>query len=198
MAKPLEFWFELASTYSYPAAMQVEEACRAAGVPLIWKSFLLGPVFGAQGMTDSPFNMFPVKGAYMWRDLERICADAGLAYRKPSSFPRGSLLGARIAARFGEAEWIGTFIRAVYTANFAEDRDIADDQVIADILRHVGQDADQIIADTLTPDSKAILRDTTEAAQAKGLFGAPSMIVGDELFWGHDRLQQAIAWAKAA
>ena len=198
MAKPLEFWFELASTYSYPAAMQVEEACRAAGVPLIWKSFLLGPVFGAQGMTDSPFNMFPVKGAYMWRDLERICADAGLAYRKPSSFPRGSLLGARIAARFGGEEWIGAFIRAVYTANFAEDRDIADDQVIADILRHVGQDADQIIADTLTPDSKAILRDNTETAQAKGLFGAPSMIVGDELFWGHDRLQQAIAWAKAA
>ncbi len=198
MAKPLEFWFEFASTYSYPAAMQVEEACKAAGVPLIWKSFLLGPVFAAQGMTDSPFNIYPVKGAYMWRDMERICAEAGLGFGKPSSFPRGSLLAARIAARFADADWTGAFIRAVYTANFAEDRDIADDAVVAQILGEIGQDAEAVLADTLTPENKAILRHNTEAALGKGIFGAPTMIVGDELFWGHDRLDHAIAWATRA
>ncbi len=195
MVKPLEFWFEFASTYSYPAAMQVEDACQTAGVPLIWRSFLLGPVFGAQGLTDSPFNMFPVKGAYMWRDLERICSDAGLPYQKPSSFPRGSLLAARIAARHADAAWIGVFIRAVYSANFADDRDIADDHVITDILGEIGQEPEAILAETLTPDGKAILRSATEEAQSRGVFGAPTMIVGDEVFWGHDRLPQAIAWA---
>ena len=195
MVKPLEFWFEFASTYSYPAAMQVEAACQSAGVPLIWRSFLLGPVFGAQGMTDSPFNMYPIKGAYMWRDMERICADAGLPFRKPTSFPRGSLLAARIAARHADAAWIGTFIRAVYHANFADDLDIGDDQVVHQILNQIGQDPDVILADTLTPDGKAILRSATEEAQTRGVFGAPSMSVGDELFWGHDRLNQAISWA---
>ena len=195
MTKPLEFWFEFASTYTYPAAMQVEAACAEAHVPLIWKSFLLGPVFAAQGMTNSPFNIYPVKGAYMWRDVERICADAGLEWRKPSSFPRGSLLAARIAARFADAPWAGAFIRAVYHANFAEDRDIADDAVIARILGDVAGEAETILAETLSSDGKAVLRSNTEEAQAKGVFGAPSMVVGDELFWGNDRLAQAIDWA---
>lgn len=195
MAKPLEFWFEFASTYTYPAAMQVEDACAKAGVELVWKSFLLGPVFGAQGMTDSPFNIYPVKGAYMWRDVERICADAGLGWQKPSSFPRGSLLAARIAARFADADWAGTFIRAVYAANFAEDRDIADDAEITQILSEIGQDAEAVLAETLTADGKTILRANTEEALARGIFGAPTMFVGDELFWGNDRLGQAIEWA---
>lgn len=196
MAKPLEFWFEFASTYSYPAAMRVQEACQQANVPLQWKSFLLGPVFGAQGLTDSPFNMFPVKGAYMWRDMERICADQGLPFHKPTSFPRGSLLAARVAARHADAAWVGTFIRAVYTANFAQDRDIGDDAVITAILAEIGQDPETVLAETLTPDGKAILRANTETAVTRGLFGAPSMTVGDELFWGHDRLDHAIAWAQ--
>ncbi|WP_050929108.1 2-hydroxychromene-2-carboxylate isomerase [Aestuariivita boseongensis] len=196
MTKPLEFWFEFASTYSYPAALQVEEACKAVGVPLIWKPFLLGPVFAAQGMTDSPFNMFPVKGTYMWRDLERICGDAGLGWTQPTGFPRGSVLAGRIAARNADAGWVGDFVRAVYTANFAQDRDIADDAVIADILSEIGQDPEAVIADATSPEGKVHLRANTEEAQEKGLFGAPSMRVGDELFWGHDRLAQAIAWAQ--
>ncbi len=71
MAAPLEFWFEFASTYSYPAAMRIGALCATAGVPLRWRPFLLGPLFAAQGWRDSPFNLFPAKGAYMWRDLAR-------------------------------------------------------------------------------------------------------------------------------
>jgi 2-hydroxychromene-2-carboxylate isomerase len=91
---PLEFWFEFASTYSYPAAMRVEAAARAAGVPLAWRPFLVGPIFRAQGWNDSPFNIYPAKGRYMWRDLERICAQLGLPLRRPSAFPRNGLLAA--------------------------------------------------------------------------------------------------------
>ena len=96
MRPELEFWFEFASTYSYPAAMRVEGLCAAADVRLCWRPFLLGPIFAAQGWNDSPFNIYPVKGRYMWRDLERICARERLPLRRPSQFPRNGLLAARV------------------------------------------------------------------------------------------------------
>jgi len=86
----VEFWFEFASTYSYPAAMRVEARARAAGVTVEWQPLLLGPIFQAQGWNDSPFNIYPAKGRYMWRDLERVCTGLGLPLRRPSRFPRGS------------------------------------------------------------------------------------------------------------
>ncbi|WP_299043642.1 2-hydroxychromene-2-carboxylate isomerase [uncultured Tateyamaria sp.] len=198
MAKPVEFWFEFASTYSYLAAARVEAACADAGVPLVWRPFLLGPVFAAQGMTTSPFNMFPVKGAYMWTDMARCCADLGLPFRKPGSFPRGSLLAARVAAAHAEAPWVGAFVRAVYHANFAEDRDIADDAVIAAIIDEIGVDPDAAVAAATAPAGKAALRAATEDAMARGIFGAPSFLVDGALFWGNDRMQQALAHARAA
>ncbi|WP_299610198.1 2-hydroxychromene-2-carboxylate isomerase [uncultured Tateyamaria sp.] len=198
MVKPVEFWFEFASTYSYLSAARVEAACAEAGVPLIWRAFLLGPVFGAQGMTDSPFNMFPVKGAYMWTDMDRCCSDLGLPFRKPSSFPRGSLLAARVAAAHADAPWVGSFVRAVYHANFADDRDIADDAVIAAVLTEIGQDAAAVVAAATAPDGKAALRSATEDALEHGLFGAPSFLVDGALFWGNDRMEQALAHARSA
>ncbi|WP_147108018.1 2-hydroxychromene-2-carboxylate isomerase [Tateyamaria sp. syn59] len=198
MVKPVEFWFEFASTYSYLAAARIEEACADAGVPLLWRQFLLGPVFGAQGLTDSPFNLYPVKGAYMWTDMERCCADLGLPFVKPSSFPRGSLLAARIAATHADAAWVGAFVRAVYRANFAEDRDIADEKVIASIVDEIGQDSAAVIAAATTPEGKALLRRSTDEALERGLFGAPSFVVDGALFWGNDRLEQALAHARAA
>ena len=196
MTTPVEFWFEFASTYSYPAAMQVEDACRAAEVPLIWRPFLLGPVFAAQGLTNSPFALYPVKGAYMWRDVERICAEAGLDFVRSKSFPRGSILAARIAADQAEAIWVGAFIREVYRANFAEDRDIGAREVIADLLTGLGQDAEAVIASAETSQGKDRLKALTAQAQEAGIFGAPSYLVGDELFWGQDRQSQALDWAR--
>lgn len=197
MTAEVEFWFEFASTYSYPAAMQVEEAAAARGVAVRWRPVLLGPVFVAQGLETSPFILNPVKGAYMWRDLTRICADADLPFRRPSAFPRGSLLAARIACRFAEAPWVGEFVRAVYTANFAHDAEIGEEDVIASLLRAVGQMPEDVIDAATTPEAKTALRNQTEHALSIGLFGAPTFVVGDELFWGHDRMVQALDWAAA-
>ena len=145
MAK-LEFWFEFASTYSYPAAMRVEELAREAGVPIEWKPFLLGPIFKSQGWNDSPFNVYPAKGAYMWRDLERICADLGLPLRKSSQFPRNGLTAARLACAFDGAPWLGSFVQAVYRASFAEDRDVSSPEVLKSVLESIGQPATKIAA----------------------------------------------------
>jgi 2-hydroxychromene-2-carboxylate isomerase len=92
-----EFWYEFASTYSYPAAMRAAALAQTRGVTLIWRPFLLGPIFAAQGWRDSPFNIYPAKGRYMWRDLERICTAQGLPLRRPNPFPQNSLLAARVA-----------------------------------------------------------------------------------------------------
>ena len=88
--KPLEFWFEFASTYSYVAAMRIEELCREGGVELVWRPFMLGPIFALQGWSDSHFNLNERRGSYMWRDLERLTDKFGLPWRKPSRFPRPS------------------------------------------------------------------------------------------------------------
>jgi 2-hydroxychromene-2-carboxylate isomerase len=196
MTSTLVFWYDFASTYSYPAAMRVERLARSAGVETAWRPFLLGPIFARQGWTDSPFNLYPAKGRYMWRDLERICAREGLALRQPSVFPRNGILAARVAL-LGEAEgWGADFSRAVYRANFAEDRDIAAPAVLGAILDALGLPAAALLERAAQPATKECFRAQTEEAMTLGIFGAPSFTVGSELFWGNDRLEDAVAWAE--
>ena len=198
MAAALAFWYEFASTYSYPAAARIEARAAAAGVALEWRPFLLGPILASQGWTDSPFNIYPTKGRYMWRDLERICARDGLGFRRPSGFPRNSLLAARVALIAADEGWCGDFTRAVYRANFAEDRDIAAPEVIGSILEALEQPAAAIIARAGSPEVKQRLKTQNDGAVALGIFGAPSFVVAGELFWGNDRLDEAIAWTRQA
>lgn len=191
----IDFWFEFGSTYSYPAAMRVEEVTRREGVQLVWRPFLLGPIFKAQGWNDSPFNLYPAKGRYMWSDLKRVCASLDLPLRRPSQFPRNGLLAARLACWFHSEPWLPEFVRQIYLANFAHDRDIADAAVVASVLQAVGQPA-RVLEVAQLPEAKARLRMETERAQALGIFGAPTFGVGGELFWGNDRLESAIAWTR--
>ena len=193
----LDFWFEFASTYSYPAAMRIGALARDRGVIVRWRPFLLGPVFKAQGWDNSPFNIYPVKGRYMWRDLERICAAAGLPFVRPAVFPQNTILAARVALVALAEGWGEDFSRAVYAAEFGEGRDIGLPQDIASIVAALGHDAGAVIARAQTEDNKLILRKNTEEAQALGIFGAPSIVTADgELFWGNDRLEAALDWAR--
>ena len=191
----VEFWFEFASTYSYLSVMRIERAAAATGVDIEWKPFLLGPVFLALGWNDSPFNIYPPKGRYMWRDLERLAEKEGLPFRHPSRFPRNGLLAARVALVGVEEGWVAPFARAVMSANFAEDREIGEEAVIVEILCALGLPAAELMARAQADANKLALRCQTERAAELGLFGAPSFRVGEELFWGNDRLEDALAWA---
>jgi 2-hydroxychromene-2-carboxylate isomerase len=191
----VELWYEFASTYSYLSVMRVEKVADAAKVELVWRPFLLGPIFRAQGWNDSPFNVYPAKGRYMWRDMERLTAGYGLPFRKPSGFPRNGLLAARIALAAEPEGWCPDWTRAVFTAEFAHDRDIAEPAVLAGLLETLGRDPADVLARAESAEIKARLREQTERAQARGIFGAPSFVVGDELYWGNDRLGDAIAKA---
>lgn len=193
----LDFWFEFASTYSYPAAMRIDAEAQARGVTVRWRPFLLGPLFKANGWTTSPFNIYPAKGRYMWRDLQRICGALDLPFAEPPDFPQNTLLPARVALVALAQDWGQDFCRAVYRAEFGGGRNIGEPGAIADILKGLGQDADAVMASAQSDGTKAALRAQTEDAAARGLFGAPSFIAGDgELFWGNDRLEAALDWAK--
>ena len=193
----VDFWFEFGSTYSYPTAMRIGALAAARQVPVSWRAFLLGPIFAEQGWNDSPFNLQPTKGRYMWRDLERICAAHEIPWRRPSAFPRNGLLAARVACRFSQASWLPDFVRAVYRANFEQDLDIGAVETVARCLACTGEDPGALLAQAQSPDSKAELRARTEEAVAQGIFGAPSFVVAGELFWGNDRLEDALSWAVA-
>ncbi|MDZ4381187.1 MAG: 2-hydroxychromene-2-carboxylate isomerase [Parvibaculum sp.] len=192
----VEFWYEFASTYSYPAAMRVEQAAKDAGVGLCWRPFLLGPIFGAQGWNDSPFNIYPAKGHYMWRDMARICEAQGLTLKELVRFPQNGLKAARLALLGQDEDWGPEFTRRVYLANFAGQQDISGEAVLSGILKALGLDAGALLARSNEQANKNKLKAQTEEAIAKGIFGAPSFVVGDELFWGNDRLDAALGWAK--
>ncbi|MEM9668346.1 MAG: 2-hydroxychromene-2-carboxylate isomerase [Pseudomonadota bacterium] len=191
----LEFFFEFASTYSYPAAMRIEALAAMRDVDVVWRPFLLGPLFHEQqGLNDSPFNVVPEKGEYMWRDMERICKSEGLPFRRPDVFPQNGLRAARVAVSLPNAK-CSDFTRKIYTANFAEVQDISDLSVIADVAGYNLEDVERRAAD---PANKRQLRDNTERAKALGVFGAPSFTCTDgELFWGNDRLEASLAWASS-
>jgi 2-hydroxychromene-2-carboxylate isomerase len=190
----VQFWFEFASSYSYPAAMRIEPLAKARGVAVEWRPFLLGPVFAAQGMNDTPFNLYPVKGQYMERDLTRTCAALDLPFTLPKPFPQNGLVCARLATAL-EGPLRARFAQAVYQLEFGEGRDISDPLVAAEALRRAG--LDPAFVDRAQDDEvKAGLRAVTEEAQALGIFGAPSFVTADkELFWGNDRLEAALTWA---
>ena len=196
MSRRVDFWYEFASTYSYLAAMRIEALAREKAVAIIWRPFLLGPIFKAQGWETSPFNLFPAKGAYMWRDLERLCATQGLPFRKPDPFPQSSLKAARIAWTDEVAPHRAEFTRRVFLAQFAEGLRIDNDSVLGNILESLGLDAETILAAARTDQVKLRLRQETEEAMRLNLFGAPSFVTEDgEIFWGNDRLDAALNWA---
>jgi 2-hydroxychromene-2-carboxylate isomerase len=191
----IEFWYEFASTYSYLAASRIEKVAEAVQLQVVWRPFLLGPIFKQQGWSDSPFNLFPAKGAYMWRDVERLAEGYQLPFRKPSAFPRNGLTAARVAMLATDEGWCADWSRAVFHAGFALDRDIGSPAVLSGLLEALEQEPGPVLGRADSDENKARLRKQTERAMALGIFGAPSFLVGEELYWGNDRLGDAIAQA---
>jgi 2-hydroxychromene-2-carboxylate isomerase len=192
----LDFWFDFASTYSYPAALRLRALADETGVAVNFRPFLLGPIFVTQGWNTSPFNLYTAKGRNMWRDLERICADMALPFRPPDPFPQNSLLAARVALVGLSASWGEEFCLEVFRTQFGEGRRIDDAAAIAHILARLDIATEPVLAAAQSDDNKARLRAQTEDAQRRGVFGAPTFTTADgELFWGNDRLERALVWA---
>lgn len=191
----LEFWFEFASTYSYLTAMRLPKLAKQMGVEVTWRPFLLGPIFNAQGWDTSPFNIYPAKGIYMWRDVERRAHGYGLEFQRPDPFPQNGLMAARVALVAPDGPAKIAFCQNVYLAQFSAGQDISDPEVLAACVAAADLPRDVLAAST-THENKHALRLATEDAGRHGIFGAPFFRVGEELFWGDDRLEDALAWAQ--
>lgn len=194
----VEIWFEFASTYSYFTVSRAEALLKSKNVTFEWKPFLLGPIFRDKGWDTSPFILDEVKGAYMWRDMERRAARYGLGFVRPSLWPMNPIRAARVMTAALGTPWSGAFARAVFAAQYVRGEDISNEDVLGDVIRECGEDANHWLSLAQSDENKMQLRVLTEQARSHGIFGAPSFRVGGELFWGDDRLEDAIAWALAS
>lgn len=202
----MEFWYDFASPYAYLSAMRIEKLAEEAGITLRWRPIIIGPLFKAFGHETGPNFDNKLKWDYLMLDMTRLAK----SYGYPISLARlentvSSVLGARVALllwREGEGEdnngLCPEFTRRLSTAIFGEGRDISDPRIVAEVLNDMGEDGEAVIARALSPENKEALKEQVSAAQAAELFGVPSFILPDrdnELFWGNDRLEQAIAAA---
>jgi 2-hydroxychromene-2-carboxylate isomerase len=191
----LELWFEFGSNYSYLSVMRIEELARKYHVNVAWRPFLLGPIFKSFGWDSSPFVLQKEKGIYVWQDMARQCAKYGLEWKKPSQFPRRALLPMRVAMLGVQTGWMAEFCRQIMQQNFAADREIDSPELVTEVLTALGLPAAEIISEAQSDLNKQRLRDQTSVAQSRGIFGAPTLFVGDEMFWGNDRLEDAMSFA---
>ncbi|NRR30651.1 2-hydroxychromene-2-carboxylate isomerase [Oxalobacteraceae bacterium] len=191
----LEFWFEFGSNYSYLSVMRIEELARRTQVQVLWRPFLLGPIFSSFGWNNSPFVLQQEKGRYVWQDMRRQATKYGLELRQPSVFPRGAMLPMRVAILGAERPWMAEFCRRVMRQNFVEDLDINEAQNVRRALADLVPDPEAAIVQAQSDANKTRLREQTAAAAARGIFGGPTFFVGDEMFWGDDRMDDAFAYA---
>jgi len=198
MTKPLHYWYEFASPYSYLTAMRIEDAAKKNDVEVVWRPFLLGGIYKMLNLPIPPMQLNPMKEAYMWLDSARQAKRHGIPFRKPEVFPQVAVLAARIALVGLKEGWGIDFSKRVYKANFVHNQIISDAAVIGEILKDMGLEPDEVVAKATTPENKQALFDQTQEAFDKKIFGVPTFYVGDEIFWGDDRLELALEIASSA
>jgi 2-hydroxychromene-2-carboxylate isomerase len=184
MAKRVEFFFDYGSPYSYLADTQVTGLAERTGATLVHRPMLLGAVLKETG--GSP--MVPAKGRHLLVDLGRWAARYGVPFRPNPYFPINTL---RLMRGSVAAELSGSFPayhRAVFAAMWTEEKNLGDEATLRSVLAAAGIDAARLLGEIDTPAVKDRLRANTEEAVRRGAFGAPTFFVGDEMFWGNDRL----------
>ena len=185
--KQLEFYFDFSSPFAYLGAMRVRELAAKTGAELVWKPMFLGGVFKAIGTPMVPlFDQCQAKQDYLQVDLLRWAAYHELSFSWPSRFPMMTITPLRMTVAMlkrGDDPW--PLIETFFTAYWAEDRDIADKSIIAELAASVG--VEWALEAARDPEIKAALVEATDQAVAASVFGAPTCIVDGEVFWGQDR-----------
>jgi 2-hydroxychromene-2-carboxylate isomerase len=191
----IDFWFTMGSTYSYLSVMRLEALERSNRVSFRWRPFHLLVIL--QEMKHVPFADKPAKCAYMWRDIERRAAVYGIPVSVPAPYPAKQSLTANLVAIVGMREGWGTdFVRAAYRWWLQLGQETGSEPNISHSLRDLGQEPERVLALANSAETRAVLATETDTAKALGIFGSPTFAIGRELFWGDDRLEDAISWHK--
>jgi 2-hydroxychromene-2-carboxylate isomerase len=193
MSSQIDFWFSVGSTYSYLSVMRIDEVARRTGLTFRWRPFDVRAIMVE--MNNVPFHTKPAKLRYMWRDVERRADVYGLPWSAVPPYPIKHLsLVNRIALSATEEGWCADYVKSAYQNWFISGLDPSVEPTLSDTLRGIGQTPDKVIARATSEEAKAALEAATSAAQALGIFGSPTFVTNRELFWGDDRLEDAIKW----
>lgn len=197
VATPIEFYFEFASPYGYLASTQIDAIGARHGREVAWHPIMLGAAFKVTGA--QPLVHMPLKGDYMMRDLPRFARLLGVPFKAPPVMPSNSLAASRacIWLEQDNPKMAKALAQTVFCAHWGEGRDIARPEDIADVAALLGIERGALLAAVADPAIKERLKQATNAALQRGVFGSPFVLLDGEAFWGADRLDQVERWLAA-
>ncbi len=191
----IDFWFSIGSTYSFLTIMRLDDWCIENDATVRWRPFNVRTVMLDQ--QNVPFTGKPVKSAYMWRDIERRAAKYHIHAKLPAPYPISDLALANQVALLGMQDgWGKAFTQNLYRIWFEERVEAGSEAAVSEALLRCQQDPRLMLARARSPDSVKALETETVQATKLGVFGAPSLVVRGEGFWGDDRLDDALSWAR--
>ena len=194
MSKKLDFFFDFSSPYGYLASRRIESIAEQHGRSVHWHPVLLGFIFK---VTESkPLVSFPLKGEYSIHDMKRCAREFNIPFNVPTNFPIGTVAAARAVlwAQKAHPEAATSLIHELYKQYFVDGLDISELQHVLAGADSVGIDSKEL-GDALQDDAvKSMLKTSVDSAVGRGVFGSPFIIVDDEPFWGHDRLEHVSRW----
>jgi 2-hydroxychromene-2-carboxylate isomerase len=195
MPTPIEFWFDFSSPYSYLASEKIDELAARHGRKVEYKPTLLGVIFRTTGGVPLT-ELVPPKASYFAHDFERSARFAGVPFRQPSRFPIPTVGAARafLWLQAQDEAMAVRFLHAAFRAYFAQDRNLAEPEVLGALATEVGADPVALARGVQEPAVKDRLKALVDESIARGVFGAPTLFVDGEMFWGHDRLPQVERW----
>ena len=194
MSAPIDFYFDFASPYGYFASTRIDEIAARHARQVVWRPFLLGPVFKQVG--TSPLVSYPIKGKYVEHDFVRFARLLVVPFKMPANFPFGAVAASRAFYWIADqnADKAKAFARAVFRAGLGEGGDVTPVDVVLDLAGSLGIDRTGLQAALVDPAIKQRLVDEVDAAMKRGVFGSPTVIIDGEMFWGADRLDQVERW----
>jgi 2-hydroxychromene-2-carboxylate isomerase len=196
MQKQLDFFLFLGSTYTYLAVNRAEALAAEAGLSLRWRPFSVRSIMIEQN--NRPFVGKPVKLAYMWRDLERRAGRHGIPFKSIPPYPNDAdELANRVATVAATEGWCPAFARAAYRTWFLENKDPGKIEQTSLILEQLGQNPNEVLARADSSEIRDKYAAETEVARDLGIFGSPTFVYNSEIFWGDDRLEDAIDWCRS-
>ena len=196
MPRSLDFFFFIGSTYTYLAVSRIDEVATRHGVSVRWRPFSVRSIMREQN--NNPFTGKPTKMNYMWRDVERRAKRYSIPFRSIPPYPVDpDELANRVAALSSLEGWCPEYTQAMYRDWFLEARTPGDPQSLRALLTQLGKDPDAVIAKANSQEIRDRYAAETDAARSLGIFGSPTFASGAEIFWGDDRLEDALEWSKA-
>ncbi|PSL21820.1 2-hydroxychromene-2-carboxylate isomerase [Shimia abyssi] len=192
----IDFWFSIGSTYTYLSVMRLPDLAAKTGITFNWRPFSVRAIMIEQ--KNIPFVGKPARTAHMWRDIARRAPYYGLSPKIPAPYPLENFdLTNQVAILAAQEGWVQDYTRATYQRWFEHGEPAGSDPNLSTSLNAIGQDPARVIPAAQTEFCLSAYTQATNQARDLGIFGAPSFIVGSELFWGDDRIEDAVDWAYA-